>query len=218
MAGEDDRFVDYYGAADVIITSSGTADSGMFETNLRDERFLPFEGAGAVSTWTVSLPPQLRSFDYMTISDVILHIRYTARQAGDPLGATATKELITMLDSAGQLRQALMFCLRYDFPTEWSTFASGASNFFRVNLERDYFPYMVQGAKRISIDDLTLYAASPSGNEVVSVTPKVDLDGLSTALGNATGSAILRLPVDDAVLKRDPSHQVFVVLQYHFGI
>lgn len=28
-----------------------------------------------------------------TISDVILHIRYTARMAGDPLGAEATKEL-----------------------------------------------------------------------------------------------------------------------------
>ena len=86
-------FVDYFGATDAIVTSGGTNDSGMFETNLRDERFLPFEGAGAISTWNLSLPAQLRSFDYTTISDVILHIRYTARQAGDPLAAQATKEL-----------------------------------------------------------------------------------------------------------------------------
>jgi len=56
---DDIRFVDYFGATDVIITSSGTNDSGMFETNLRDERFLPFEGAGAISTWTLTLPPKL---------------------------------------------------------------------------------------------------------------------------------------------------------------
>jgi Tc toxin complex TcA C-terminal TcB-binding domain len=118
---DDIRFVDYFGATDVIVTSSGTNDSGMFETNLRDERFLPFEGAGAISTWTLSLPPQLRPFDYMTISDVILHVRHTAREAGDPLGSQATKELAAMLDSQGQSGQALLFCLRYDFPT-WSVF------------------------------------------------------------------------------------------------
>jgi hypothetical protein len=54
----------------------------------------------------VSLPGQLRAFDYSTISDVILHIRYTARDAGDPLAAQATKELIAMLGTVGQSGQA----------------------------------------------------------------------------------------------------------------
>ena len=43
---DDSRFVDYFGAVESIVTSSGDGDSGLFETNLRDERFLPFEGAG----------------------------------------------------------------------------------------------------------------------------------------------------------------------------
>jgi hypothetical protein len=215
---EDDRFIDYYGAAaDIIIASSGTNDSGMFETNLKDERFLPFEGAGAICTWTLSLPSQLRSFDYMTISDVILHIRYTARQAGDPLGATATKELAAMLDAAGQSGQALMFSVRYDFPTEWSAFVNGSDD-FKATLQKDYFPYMVQNAKRITIETLTLYAPSASGKEVVSVTPQVDLGNLSMGLNSTTGDAPLILQNDDAVLKRDPSQQVFMVLQYHFGM
>jgi len=47
----DDRFVDYPAAAQSIVTSTGSNDTGLFETNLRDERFLPFEGAGAISTW-----------------------------------------------------------------------------------------------------------------------------------------------------------------------
>jgi len=47
----DDRFVDYPAAAQSIVSSTGSNDTGLFETNLRDERFLPFEGAGAISTW-----------------------------------------------------------------------------------------------------------------------------------------------------------------------
>lgn len=40
----------------------------MFETNLHDERLLPFEGAGAESTWKLELPASFRQFDYSTIS------------------------------------------------------------------------------------------------------------------------------------------------------
>jgi Tc toxin complex TcA C-terminal TcB-binding domain len=82
---DDPRFIDYFGGAESIVTSGGTNDSGMFETNLSGDRFLWFEGAGAVSTWALTLPSQLKTFDYTTISDVILHIRYTSREAGDPL-------------------------------------------------------------------------------------------------------------------------------------
>jgi hypothetical protein len=32
-----------------IATSHAQNDSGMFELNFRDERYLPFEGAGAIS-------------------------------------------------------------------------------------------------------------------------------------------------------------------------
>ena len=52
----------------------------------------------------VAARASFRQFDYTTISDVILHIRYTARQAGDPLGAQATKELVAMLDTPGAER------------------------------------------------------------------------------------------------------------------
>jgi Tc toxin complex TcA C-terminal TcB-binding domain len=210
----DDRFADYFGATDTIVTSGGTNDTGMFETNLRDERFLPFEGAGAISTWNLSLPAQLRSFDYTTISDVILHIRYTARQAGDPLAAEATKELTTMLDTAGQSSQALLFCLRYDFPTQWSAFVNGTGD-FSLTLDTQFFPYWVQGARKLTVDALTLYA--DNGGTLASVTPAEDLTALSAGLSGATGQATLSLPADAAVMTRDLTQQVFLVLQYHFG-
>jgi hypothetical protein len=69
---EDDRFSDYFGSIQSIVTSSGQNDSGLFETNLRDERYLPFEGSGAVSEWQLQLPADPskgdpRQFDYETI-------------------------------------------------------------------------------------------------------------------------------------------------------
>ena len=56
---------------------------------MRDERYLPFEGAGAISTWRLDLSKQFRTFDYDTISDVILHLRYTARDGGQALSDAA---------------------------------------------------------------------------------------------------------------------------------
>ena len=62
--------------------SSARDDAGVFELSFRDERYLPFEGAGAVSQWRIQLPQGERSFDYRTITDVVLHLRYTARDGG----------------------------------------------------------------------------------------------------------------------------------------
>jgi hypothetical protein len=75
----------------------------MFETNLHEERFLPFEGSGAICTCHLALPSQLRSFDYMTISDAILHIRYTARDGDAALAGPATKDLAQALGDVGPL-------------------------------------------------------------------------------------------------------------------
>jgi len=66
--------------APAIAASSAQNDAGVFEFSFRDERFMPFEGMGAISTWKLSLPRTVRSFDYKTISDVILRINYTAME------------------------------------------------------------------------------------------------------------------------------------------
>jgi len=65
---------------------TGQNDSGLFETNLRDDCFLPLVGAGAEGTWKLDLPKpkDYPTFDYATISDVILHVRYTSRQGVEP--------------------------------------------------------------------------------------------------------------------------------------
>jgi hypothetical protein len=67
----------------MMVTSSGQNDAGMFELNHRDERWLPFEGQGAISNWSLSLDPRDNNFDVSSVTDVVVHLRFTARVGGD---------------------------------------------------------------------------------------------------------------------------------------
>ena len=208
----DDRFVDYMGSSDAIVTSTGTNDGGMFEANLHDERFLPFEGAGAVGTWHLALPSQIRAFDYLTISDAILHIRYTARDGGGHLGALATKELAQALGDAGSTPLTLLFSLRHDFPTEWAAFVNGTAD-LGLSLRKNFFPYLAQSGP-VTVDGLTLFAPGKSGLAQLTVAVP---DGLSDGINGATETSALALHADGKVLTRAPTAQVYLVVQYHLG-
>ena len=89
-----------------IATSSAKEDGGAFELAFNDPRYLPFEGAGAISSWRLELPTALRSFDYDTINDVIIHLSYTAREAQD--GGTF-KDAVNgqLVSSLNDLNQAI---------------------------------------------------------------------------------------------------------------
>ncbi|WP_421897040.1 interleukin-like EMT inducer domain-containing protein [Marinoscillum sp.] len=63
-----------------VALSDGMNDSGLFTLNFNDERYLPFEGTGAVSSWQLDMPLDENQIDFSTISDVILKLRYTALQ------------------------------------------------------------------------------------------------------------------------------------------
>ena len=81
-----------------IAASNGLNDSGLFELNFQDERYLPFEGAGAISSWRLDLPTEFHPFDYNTISDVILTISYTAREGGDRLKIVVQNALVSRIN------------------------------------------------------------------------------------------------------------------------
>lgn len=120
------RFRDDVAAVQSIATSSAQTDDGLFELNFRDERYLPFEGAGAISSWHLKLNKDLPQFDFNTITDVVLHLGYTAREGGALLGSTASAELnkrlndMALADSrTGQYR---LFDLKREFSAEWHRF------------------------------------------------------------------------------------------------
>jgi hypothetical protein len=155
---DDDRFVDYMGAVQSIMTSNGQNDSGMFETNLRDGMLLPFEGAGSTSTWMLDLPKDYRIFNYAKIADVIFHIRHTARPGVEP--SRVKEALDELFQGVGKAGLALLFSLRDDFGGEWAAFVNGNGN-FSVSIRRDFFPYFTTG-RTISVTSLNLYDGKDS--------------------------------------------------------
>ena len=182
----------------------------MFETNLRDERFLPFEGAGAESTWKLDLPKDYPAFDYDTISDVILHIRYIARQGVDPTKVKTA--LDSLFQEASQSNLALLFSLRHDFPTEWSAFVNGAGD-FTATIRKDYFPYFTQG-KSITITGLDLYGQDVTKHHVVGDPAAATNDLVGQAQFTLTAGPDAAGPTQ--VLTRTASAQVFLIVRYSF--
>ncbi|HET9788469.1 MAG TPA: hypothetical protein VFP47_15135, partial [Pyrinomonadaceae bacterium] len=166
---DDLRFTDSAGSVQSIVTSGAQNDNGLFETNLRDERYLPFEGQGAISSWRIELPKNFKTFDYNTISDVVLHVQYTSREGGSVLRTQAESELQIALNEfirvEGQRGLAQMFSLRHDFPTEWSRFMnapSGTRQSLTAAITTDRFPFLFQG-KEITIKSLELYTKVKPG-------------------------------------------------------
>jgi hypothetical protein len=115
----DSRFLDNYAAIQYIATSNGVNDSGLFEMNLHDERYLPFERAGAISTWQLEFPSAYPQFDPETITDLIVHFSYTARDGGPALQAAATASIQSKLSKAMTAPGLVLmraFSARRDFP------------------------------------------------------------------------------------------------------
>ncbi|WP_437587187.1 hypothetical protein [Sorangium sp. So ce1000] len=141
---------------DVIATSGGVNDAGLFEPNLRDERYLPFEGAGVLGTYKIELPAANNRFDIAAVSDVILHIRYTARSNGT-LAAAAK----TYYHDHPPVRRRL-FSLRSELPAEWARFMAAPSNNnvpqqLSIPLTPEMFPY-APATQKIALKSYTLYA------------------------------------------------------------
>jgi hypothetical protein len=149
---DDDRFVSNNVLVKAIATSGAQRDTGMFELNFHDERYLPFEGAGAVSEWQIELTADkaLRQFDYSTLSDVILHINYTARQENGLFKDSAIMHLKNFVQGK-DTPLVRMFSIKHDFPNEWYRFlhppVAGASQIISLTLQPDNFPYFTRGNK-----------------------------------------------------------------------
>jgi len=211
--GDDtERFSDHAGPVQSVVTSSGNQDGGLFDPGERDERYRPFEGSGAISRWRLELPAALPQFDHDTISDVVLHLRYTAREGGAPLRGAAVTRVQTLVAEADQVGLARLFSLRHDFPSEWYAFATATgTGDFATTLRPTHFPYFSR-VGTIQITGARLYALT--GRDLVGITlGDLDLDALSTGLEQEAGVE-LSLPRDQQVLVPDDDREVFLVLTY----
>jgi hypothetical protein len=179
---ENNRFIDYLGSTESIVASTGQNDNGLFETNLRDERYLPFEGSGAISKWRLELPAnpsagEPQQFDYDTISDVVIHLQYTARDGGSTLRQAALnhfKEAVNKGSASGMMR---LFSVRHEFPTEWAKFLNqkpGDKCYeLALTLCPEHYPFWSQGRLN-NIVEVDLFAQSTIDRDTITVYDRAD--------------------------------------------
>jgi hypothetical protein len=244
IPADDPRFRDSVGALQSMATSNAQNDSGLFELNFRDERYLPFEGAGAISMWHLQLPAAIEQFDYNTISDVIIHLKYTARDGGEALKTNAAESLVTKINQmlAPGKNKGLMrfFSAKNDLPTEWYRFLHPVNatddQVLTLNLDQSRFPLFVQG-KTIKITSVELVADSTVTpvNNIQLIDPSLAASSLNLTdkhiYGNwlsatadysdskkDTGTWFIKNPVDNPKRLTDSDwNNLVVIVHYEIG-
>lgn len=196
-----------------VAISSANQDGGMFELSFGDPRYLPFEGAGAVSSWELELPTAVRAFDYDTITDVVFHVSYTAREATDPnfkVSVNAQFESNINTWGGGPLGNGAsltrMLSLRHEFSGEWNRLlypSVGEEPEIVLQLGKQHFPKCMdylwedtnvdgraETAKPIAIqiDAVDVYL-NPSGL-LPSDVDNVTLNGRSPTVDTQTGLTV----------------------------
>jgi hypothetical protein len=200
LPADDSRFVENNIPVKAVAVSSAQDDSGVFELSFRDERYLPFEGAGAVSEWSLELfsdpasnnpdPDNpdfgrpLRQFDYGSISDAILHVKYTAREDAGVFKNGAVAHLRDYFSQAETTHSLQMFNLRQEFPSQWQRFLHPTNpangNIFELELASKLFPIRDAG-KTLKINTIWLLArCTDAGSYTIVLAPP--LDGADTLM------------------------------------
>ena len=171
----DERFNGYNVPIASIATSSGQNDSGVFELNFKDERYLPFEGAGAISRWSLELS-EISQFDRNTISDVILHLKYTSKEGGGDLKTNATNSVKSQLAAIKQeLNQTglhVAINLKHDLPNEWHLLKRQGK--VDLKLDKSRAPYVAQGLIE-RIEKVIFLAKQKNGTPLIKINTGIPL-------------------------------------------
>ncbi|MFX1311778.1 MAG: neuraminidase-like domain-containing protein [Promethearchaeota archaeon] len=166
LGGDDPRFFRSDVPVEVIVTSHGQNDAGLFELDFNDERYLPFEGAGVISEWQIKLPKRHNHFDFATLSDVILHISYTAKAGNINLVNAAEDNLKAILPQNG----VSILLLNQEFSNEWDKFLYPGDNNDQelvFTLEKKHLPFYARNEdpnkiKLVRVD--MIFDSTYSGN------------------------------------------------------
>ncbi len=187
----DVRFNFFNTVEQSIASSHGQNDSGVFELNFRDERYLPFEGTGAISSWKLELPTEVRQFDYNTISDVVLHLKYTASDGGSLLKDASNGEIRNQLNIIVQdLSESglhIAINMKHDMPNEWHMLKQKGT--VDLLIDKSRLPYMAQAIGASAAISEVIFIAKVMGNPV---TFSFDVNSTSTNLSTIQGMDLLQ--------------------------
>lgn len=144
-------------------------NNGLFELRFDSERYLPFEGTGAVSRWRLELGGKVGSYDRSAIKDVTIDLRYSALQGGEAFAA----QVRGLLKPYDALRH---FDVAAAFPEAWQRFRNGLADTLVLPLSPAHFPNMASSRIRSVLAHYVLDASGTGG-----VTASLEL-GESIAL------------------------------------
>lgn len=172
-----------------VALSGSRDDSGTFMFDLRDPKYLPFEHRGAISQWNLELAGHSANaprpqFDWDTISDVVLHMRYTARhdEGMRSPASDSVKEALEAVrrgETPGTLQLGLSF--RHDAPDAWNALLSADVQpntpvLLRMPFRRDRLPYVI-AALQPSIAQAHVILWSSSGQATADVSMGINIQG-----------------------------------------
>ncbi|WP_127529435.1 Tc toxin subunit A-related protein [Paenibacillus kobensis] len=165
-----------------VAVTRGMNDSGLFVLDFKDDRYLPFEGTGAVSSWTLNLPPETNRFDFNNISDIVVKIQYTARDGGAPF-ADQVKQMLHGNEVPYPYTPAKIIDLKQAFPSDWfALFSQPASG----GVQQISFP----------ITDRTILTHL-SDVSLLSATILIGTSNMSTVSDKDKGTPFLNLKLGD---------------------
>ncbi|GIH23661.1 hypothetical protein Aph01nite_19710 [Acrocarpospora phusangensis] len=162
----------------------GRDNNGLFELRFDDDRYLPFEGTGAVSTW------RLEAAGPVDLFDVTVTVKYTAEQGGEVFG-NAVKGMLKPYPAARY------FDVAGEFPDEWSRLFEDEDGALVLPLSPEMFPGM-NGRQITGIHATYQLAEGGSARFLLNGDPRMALDHgkLLRTPGLGVGGPTWRLVLD----------------------
>jgi hypothetical protein len=165
---------------ETVALSAPIGSTGFLEMDGTNEMYLPFEGNGVDGTWELRLPKASNSFDFGTISDVLISVEYSALNSFD-YREQVTRQLKPDLEAD------LAFSFKDRFPDAWYDLHNPESleepqrMVVQFEIGPDDFP---PNLERIRMRGIMLYLARAEGLAEASQEVQVAHLKLIDAAGN----------------------------------
>lgn len=175
-----------------VALSSGIDDSGMFQLNFDDKRYLPFEGTGAVSEWQLSMPKASNPINFESISDVIINLKYSAYDGGRKFA----QDVINLSDGQGyyplkDYRGDKYLSLKQVYGNAWHAFLNGYEGAHTLDfvLASEMFPVNLTGLTLGQGDDEQVFLV-PVFAPAITAAVYADMPGV-TLNGNSWNTGVV---------------------------
>jgi Tc toxin complex TcA C-terminal TcB-binding domain len=194
----DPRFATTFAATtQSIATSHAQNDGGLFDTEARDGRYLPFRGAGVVSRWRIDLPIETNAIDRNSLTDFLLHLPYTARPGGARLEAAAWQAREKALKDPAGIPQRCLFTASFESRDAWHRFlhpdGTATGQTLQIDVTCESIATLFK-ERMVVVSDVDIYLnfKNQSNNAIYRSGPAALSGSLSHRAGTVTTPAIVR--------------------------